>query len=469
MVTMNNKKNTHIANPTTVAPSPIAATPSKPIMTTAPSQSNSAAVSAAATGSAVASTLPPLKQKTGIVKSKVPPPVPPRGSPKDRRGHHHHQTNSNRAGSSPKGTPPSSGSYNYLNDKYFACTQSTTSRRPSQTQSINNFDKHRFTILTNEEPVPIFGDRRSPSCVQDWLEINDFNISAPDQSPKRVIATASSVDVIVKKPIAITTQFLQRENSLRNSASSSVRSIVKNFSNDYKNTSIARNSNLMSTGNNKRMDFSNKIFPAKDIGKSDDISNNFIQNNEISPRNSIRKSLDNLSINKCDPPRKFESEEVLGRIPVQNFNALKHNFERKSVYLSNTNIHNDEIATLKKLSNVSKLVSTYSNNAEQKMDVTNGKPKITSIIKKESSPELTSIIKKESSPLPVGTQVPKSVLKSLKPARRKKRQAPRAEDIYCNAKEKQHIISTLSNVEIRSSDENYDTVIDSFSLEGEFV
>lgn len=61
------------------------------------------------------------------------------------------------------------------------------------------------------------------------------------------------------------------------------------------------------------------------------------------------------------------------------------------------------------------------------------------------------------------------MLATLKPARRKKRQAPRAEDIYTNAKEKQQIIQSLSNMDIRNFDDNFDVVIDSFSLEGEFV
>lgn len=386
-------------------------------MTTAPSQSNNAAVSAAAIGSA-ASTLPLLKQKTGIIKSKVPPPVPPRGSPKDRRGHHHHHSN-RASGSSPKGTT-SSGSYNYLNDKYFACTQSTTSRRPSQSQSTNNFDKHRFTILTSaDDPVPVFGDRRSPSCVEDWLEINDFNLSPPDQSPKRASVTQT------KKPISITTKFLQREYSFRSSAaSSSVRSIVKSFSDSL--------TNEKSSGN--------KIFPKKVIGKSVD---NLVINNKATAK--IGKSLDNITTT---------TNPIIEKNSNQNFNSIKSNFERKSVvYASNDDTHKDEIANLKKYSNVSKLVTAYSGSHHH----TPVKPKITSIVKKDLSP-----IKSEK-------EISKSVLTNLKPARRKKRQAPRAEDIYCNAKEKQHIISTLSNVDIRSSDENYDTVIDSFSLEGEFV
>ncbi|XP_037043534.1 phosphatidylinositol 4-phosphate 5-kinase type-1 alpha isoform X3 [Bradysia coprophila] len=82
----NNASATKPATPTTAAPSTISVVPSKPIVTTAPSQTSPAI------------TLPPLKQKTAIVKSKVPPPVPPRGSPKERRTH--------KTGTSPRATPP---------------------------------------------------------------------------------------------------------------------------------------------------------------------------------------------------------------------------------------------------------------------------------------------------------------------------------------------------------------------------
>lgn len=332
--------------------------PSKPIVTTAPSQQQNPS-----------GTLPPLKQKTGIVKSKVPPPVPPRGSPKDRRGHR---------GASPKGTP-SSGSYNHLNDKYFdACAR----------KSSNNYDKQRFD--GSDEKPPAFGDRRSPSCVEDWLELNNFDVLPPAiDSPRKVIAEH-------KRPISFTTKFLQRERSFhsigRSSSSSSVQSMIKSYA---------------------------------------------IPNNTVEPLGCVR-------------PTAFNVKSSLE-------NIRRHLETRRT---SSPNAMTREIADLRRNSNVSKLLSTYERqeNKQNKIEVL---PKITSAVKKHSrAPPLPEALKNDAA---------KNILASLRPTRRKKRQAPRAEDIYCNSKEKQRILISLSNIDLRSTDENYDTVIDSFSLEGEFV
>lgn len=341
--------------------------PSKPIVTTAPSQQQNPS-----------GTLPPLKQKTGIVKSKVPPPVPPRGSPKDRRGHR---------GASPKGTP-SSGSYNHLNDKYFdACAR----------KSSNSYDKQRFDLLSangSEGKPPAFGDRRSPSCVEDWLELNNFDVLPPElsiESPRKVIAEH-------KRPISFTTKFLQRERSFhsieRSSSSSSVQSMVKSYAKPN-NTVI------------------------------------------VKPLGCVRPTAINVKSSLENIRRHLETRRT-----------------------SSPNAMVQEIADLRRNSNVSKLLSNYGKqeNIQKKIEVL---PKITSAVKKHSpAPPLPKAAKNDAA---------KSVLASLRPARRKKRLAPRAEDIYCNSKEKQKILISLSNMELRSTDENYDTVIDSFSLEGEFV
>lgn len=364
-------------NPTTVAPSPVAAMPSKPIVTTAPSQQQHHHQQQNPSG-----TLPPLKQKTGIVKSKVPPPVPPRGSPKDRRGHR---------GASPKGTP-SSGSYNHLNDKYFdACDR----------KSSNYYDKHRFTMLTNDsdEKPPTFGDRRSPSCVEDWLELNNFDVLPPVMpvdSPPKIITEH-------KRPISITTKFLQRERSFHSiGRSSSSSASVQSMNNSYaKPTQLTL------------------------------------------PNNSVAiKSLG------CVRPTAINVKSSLE-------NIRRHLETRRT---SSPNAMTQEIADLRRNSNVSKLLSNYGKqeNIQKKIEI---RPKITLAIKKHSA----------APPLPFNNDPAKNVLASLRPARRKKRLAPRAEDIYCNSKEKQKILISLSNIELRSTDENYDTVIDSFSLEGEFV
>lgn len=196
-------------------------TPSKPIVTTASAKASP-------------STLPALKQKTGIIKAKIPPPVPPRGSPRDRRS----GSSTNKSGLSPRGTPPSSGSVNYLNDKYFNAARpnpkailtgnemkSTKSPVPIRTAVVNEQIFPTALILR-----PVFGDRRSPTCVQDWLEVNDFGSSDFDRKiiewSERGKETAKN-----RKPIPIKTAILQRENTFKNisNSSGSVKSLADNI------------------------------------------------------------------------------------------------------------------------------------------------------------------------------------------------------------------------------------------------
>lgn len=225
--------------------------------------------------------------------------------------------------------------------------------------------------IDRDEHVPVFGDRRSPNCVEDWLEINDFECeSAPVDSPLKF--NKSSVPLPQKNTLTIQTRFLQRENSFRSSGGSSgrtVKSIIESFS--------------RSNFNNERE--TSKHFPTIPI-----------HNKPLRP-----------------PPRS-------AFVSACDKNAKTMNFDRKPAPLT---------------------------------------PRVTSTIPKINVPSSQDT-------LPVTST---SVLAGLKPARRKKRQAPRAEDIYTNAKEKQQIIQTLSNMDLQSFDDNYDVVIDSFSLDGEFV
>lgn len=205
----------------TSIPSSSVSTPSKPIVTTASTKASP-------------STLPALKQKTGIIKAKIPPPVPPRGSPRDRRS----GSSTNKSGLSPRGTPPSSGSVNYLNDKYFNAARpnpkailtgnemkSTKSPVPIRTAVVNEQIFPTALILR-----PVFGDRRSPTCVQDWLEVNDFGSSDFDRKiiewSERGKETAKN-----RKPIPIKTAILQRENTFKNisNSSGSVKSLADNI------------------------------------------------------------------------------------------------------------------------------------------------------------------------------------------------------------------------------------------------
>lgn len=265
-----------------------------------------------------------------------------------------------------------------MNDKFFACTT-----RGSHTQ-LNRLEK--------DEHVPVFGERRSPSCVEDWLEINDFDCCpAPIDSPIKLKAPVN----LPKNALTIQTRFLQRENSFRSSGGSSertVKSIIESFS---------------------------KVNQLE---------------NESSPGSS---RIVNVSSN---PVLLSQQRDILAR---KHFTSKQPSKLSRSAFVSVPN----------------KSISSGGNAAMvcgEKASVL--APRITSTIPKINSSS-NKILPITSSP----------VLATLKPARRKKRQAPRAEDIYTNSKEKQQIMQALSNIDIRSSDDNYDVVIDSFSLEGEFV
>lgn len=311
------------ATPTTVAPVSVIASSSKPILSTVPSQSP-------------ALTLPPLKQKTVIVKSKVPPPVPPRGSPKDRRV--------KKPDASPKGTPPSSGSYikNHLNDKFLACP--TFKQRTKRTLN-----------------PPLFGERRSPSCVEDWLAINDFGVPQLDDLLHASSNNNNNKNILPTKQIPLKTNILKRENSFSNS-SIDVRSIIARFSIRHPNVT-----------------------------------------DEKKPETDLTASLKTVPSVKAEIAKLNKNDQKTLKNPIIIKNA--------------------------------KLKSNQS----------------------EANQNLKAVNQRS------------SVLNSLKPIQRKKRPAPRAEDIYRSSQEKQQIIKEMSTVEIRSSDDNYDSVIENFSLEGEFV
>lgn len=210
----------------TVALSYTQSTLAKPIVTTAPSsvQQNTHPISQA---------IPPLKQKTGIVKSKVPPPVPPRGSPRyDRRTSTGSQKSSQVHGISPRNMSP--GTRNYLNDKYFDTIQPNPNNLCRLTPlKLYNLKKRRASA-----PLPIFGFRRSPTCVQDWLQINDFAASDYDETVVQTKELDTSPPPLIARPpparpITIKTAHLQKQDSFRNSSycsDISVRSLVERYS-----------------------------------------------------------------------------------------------------------------------------------------------------------------------------------------------------------------------------------------------
>lgn len=165
--------------------------------------------------------MPPLKQKSNIVKAKVPPPVPPRGSPNARRGQTHK--------GGPSGSSASIGSRG-TQGKNIKIVVDKYSDGP-----LNRIDeaikvRYGLTKLNN---------RKSPTNVEDWLELNDFNCVEPEVGVKKMGVLKNfqcdvSIGLSPKKPIVVQTESLKRENSfktLSQSSPASVRSIVKNFEN----------------------------------------------------------------------------------------------------------------------------------------------------------------------------------------------------------------------------------------------
>lgn len=152
--------------------------------------------------------------------------MPPRGSPRDRRD----TGGSQKITASAHGTPSISGSLNYLNDKFFDCVRPN----PNNSCKLTPIKIHSKspTRLHSVSPQPVFGDRRSPTCVRDWLEINDFSASNYDQSILEFKEPVENFTHKSRKPISIKTSILQRENSFRAShnSGSSVRMMVKNYS-----------------------------------------------------------------------------------------------------------------------------------------------------------------------------------------------------------------------------------------------
>lgn len=200
--------------------------------------------------------IPPLKQKTGIIKSKVPPPVPPRGSPRvDRRasGGSHKS-----AGPSPRGATPSSGEQNYLNDKYFNTIQPNPNNMCRLSpQKLYKKDSERVSSPSSPSRTPIFRDR-SPTCVRDWLEVNDFAASDYDESVLQFKITEPQKCVTIKprKPLPIRTAHLQRQSSFRAlslGSDTSVRYKIEKYVEQNEmltnqNVAVANNGSMNDTG-----------------------------------------------------------------------------------------------------------------------------------------------------------------------------------------------------------------------------
>lgn len=224
----------------------------RPIVTVAPSQSvgqratgggRSNSSDGRGSGSGSSHTLPPLKQKTGIIKSKVPPPVPPRGSPKDVRCGGSSGGARNRSSSSsgsrtaaasagaalaPKGTPPSAGSYTHLHDTVTTETRAVVVRRvppPTLNRHVHVWvQTSDFGVAASDDGEDNNEMRRPPTKSKSAHEL-----TAP---LKQTAARTLNASLAQRQRPAISTQCLQRELSVRRLHSThTVPHMVQSFSN----------------------------------------------------------------------------------------------------------------------------------------------------------------------------------------------------------------------------------------------
>lgn len=262
----------------------------------------------------ISQTIPPLKQKTGIIKSKVPPPVPPRGSPRvDRR-------TSASSHASPRATP-SSGRHemNYLNDKYFDTIQ------PNPNNLCRLSPQHLYK--KDDRPIspprtPIFRNR-SPTCVRDWLEVNDFAASDYDESVLQFKITEPTKCVTIKprKPLPIRTAHLQRQSSFRAfsySSDSSVRNKVEKYA---EHNEIAGSQNVLSANYDDTAGISANIV-------SDRIRSYDCNQNDINDKNN--------NSNTVDAVPHPESMDIQTTIEKGSLFKLRKTFENSSPNMPTT-------------------------------------------------------------------------------------------------------------------------------------
>lgn len=400
--------------PVTVTPSSILSTPAKSIVTTAPSMQGPTI--------STTSNIPPLKQKTGIVKSKVPPPVPPRGSPRDRRG-----GGSQKSGISPRGTPPSSGSLNYLNDKYFdfvrpnsnnSCKIPAQTLHPARSRSVT--------------PQPIFGSRRSPTCVKDWLEINDFTTFDYDEKivECKITQPPETITLKPKRPLPFKTAVLQRENSfksLSHSSRSSVRSMVKTFSSQ----NIERPMHLAG-----RYAKPGVVSLGSNTVLLEKTNVSFEKPNENVLKGRVH------SYQTANTPT-FTIQTASNKLLVQETHALKGNISnlRKTFENYPDTVNTDNRVKTRKIYPETRAFISTQNHSPSVNDKSFLRPVIAETFRTNDS-----------------------FLRTLKPARRRPVDKKNVESVI--EKKKQVILQNMSTLNLSADPRKY---ADSFSLDGEFV
>lgn len=366
-------------------------------------------------------TVPLLKQKTGIIKSKVPPPVPPRGSPRvDRR-------TSASSHASPRATP-SSGRHemNYLNDKYFDTIQ------PNANNLCRLSPQHLYT--KDDRPVspprtPIFRNR-SPTCVRDWLEVNDFAASDYDESVLQFKITEPTKCVTIKprKPLPIRTAHLQRQSSFRAfsySSDSSVRCKVEKYA---EHNDIVATQNIVSSSHDDTAGISVNIVSERI--RSYDCNQNDINDNN----NNINNN--NNTIDTIPHP---ETIDIQTTIEKGSLFKLRKAFENSSSYILN----DQPVPVIRRVT---------------------AEPMAEPMIKPMAKPRLKKYKKSTALHMPQVTFSENSddILKTLK----RKNAPPNGANTDENDNiEKIEILKNHSNI-ISVENANY---LDTFSLDGEFV
>lgn len=125
---------------------------------------------------------------SGVSKSKVPPPVPPRGSPgrKKSDGHNDVARGVSNTGiySIASNKKKNSIQTDIVNHYIKSSSPTIVSTFKSVKIRRQKLPKTNKTLEIMEKPLPRFGERRSPSNVQDWLELHDlFDIDLPPPLP----------------------------------------------------------------------------------------------------------------------------------------------------------------------------------------------------------------------------------------------------------------------------------------------
>jgi hypothetical protein len=218
--------------------------------------------------------LPPLKKKMGIVKQSVPPPVPPRGSPKTTTHH------------SPKSAVTFNNDILMGNVSPGIGALKISKKKVYSNENLQN-GTNNSKIKTHKSVLDL--SQRNSSGVQNWLNINDFNISVPSIRGEQNI----------------------RIKSCDEAANTTVKNLIHNYDRLPKAYSISEFSN---TRREPTYDENHVSCQVEAIKDSIGIKQGFVK--------EIRKSLEDQP--KVSNVRgKIEINSSLGS---QNFNKIRNEF-----------------------------------------------------------------------------------------------------------------------------------------------